>query len=71
MIGTPVTHSPVDPECRKAAANAARLCEQLGHHVEEIELPLDPRVFFAAYGPIMAAGLVERVSSRSANSGAR
>ncbi len=64
MIGTPVTHSPVDPECRKAAANAARLCEQLGHHVEEIELPLDPRVFFAAYGPIMAAGLVERVSSR-------
>ena len=27
---------PIDPECRKAAENAARLCESLGHCVEEV-----------------------------------
>jgi len=26
----------VDPECRKAAENAARLCEELGHRVEDV-----------------------------------
>jgi len=33
--------APFDPECRKAAADAAKLCESLGHRVEEARLPLD------------------------------
>ncbi len=32
---TPVVHAPVHDECRRAAVEAARRCEALGHHVEE------------------------------------
>ena len=64
MVGTPITHSPVDPECSKAANNAATLCEQLGHHVSEIQLPVNPQEFFGATRIIMGAGTVVRVTSR-------
>ena len=33
--------TPLDPECRKAAVDAAKLCETLGHTVEEKKLPID------------------------------
>jgi Asp-tRNA(Asn)/Glu-tRNA(Gln) amidotransferase A subunit family amidase len=33
--------APLDPECAKAAAEAAKLCESLGHRVEEARLPVD------------------------------
>jgi amidase/6-aminohexanoate-cyclic-dimer hydrolase len=33
--------TPLDPECKKAAAEAAKLCESLGHRVEEQKLPID------------------------------
>jgi amidase len=64
LIGTPITHSPIDPECSKAASNAAKLCEDLGHQVSEVQLPVDPREFFAATRIIMGAGTVVRVTSR-------
>ncbi|MCW5968307.1 MAG: amidase [Blastocatellales bacterium] len=35
------TKTRVDPECLKAAKDAARLCERLGHQVEEAALPVD------------------------------
>jgi amidase/6-aminohexanoate-cyclic-dimer hydrolase len=38
------TGTPVDAECRKAATEAAKLCESLGHRVE----PHEPQVNFAA-----------------------
>ena len=64
LIVTPLTHSPVDPECVEATANAARLCEKLGHHVQEITLPVDPRDFFASTRIIMGTGTVMRVRNR-------
>jgi amidase/6-aminohexanoate-cyclic-dimer hydrolase len=33
--------TPLDPECRKAALEAAKLCESLGHMVDETKLPID------------------------------
>ena len=33
--------TPLDPECRKAAVDAAKLCESLGHKVDETKLPID------------------------------
>jgi Asp-tRNA(Asn)/Glu-tRNA(Gln) amidotransferase A subunit family amidase len=64
LITTPLAQSPVDPECARAAANAARLCASLGHHVQEITLPLDPREFYASTRIIMGTGTVMRVSNR-------
>jgi Asp-tRNA(Asn)/Glu-tRNA(Gln) amidotransferase A subunit family amidase len=53
LVTMPITHSPVHPECAGAAAAAARLCESMGHHVEEVTLPIDPREFFASTRVIM------------------
>ena len=33
--------TPLDPECKKAALDAAKLCENLGHSIEETALPID------------------------------
>jgi amidase len=33
--------TPLDPACKKAALEAAKLCESLGHRVEERKLPVD------------------------------
>lgn len=64
LIKTPVTHSPVDPECSLAASNAAKLCADMGHQIEEVQLPIDPREFFGATGIVMGAGTVQRVQNR-------
>lgn len=64
FVNTPLTHSPVDPECSRAAADAATLCEKLGHHVQEIQLPVNPREFFASTRIIMGVGTVVRVTGR-------
>lgn len=64
LVTTPITHSPVDAECSKAAADAAKLCENLGHHVQHVELPIEPREFFASTRIIMGVGTVMRVVGR-------
>jgi amidase/6-aminohexanoate-cyclic-dimer hydrolase len=39
----------VDPECAKAVTEAAKLCESLGHKVEEPKWPMDTRVMREAF----------------------
>ena len=39
-IATPAG-TPLDPECSKAATDAAKLCESLGHRVEEAQPPIE------------------------------
>jgi Asp-tRNA(Asn)/Glu-tRNA(Gln) amidotransferase A subunit family amidase len=41
--------TPLDPECKKAAIEAAKLCESLGHRVEEQKLPIDNAVMREAF----------------------
>ncbi len=64
LVTTPVTQSPVHPECIAAATGAAKLCESLGHAVDIVELPVDPRAFFDATGKVVGIGNVLRVRKR-------
>lgn len=60
----PIAGSPVDPECVEAAKAAAKLCESLGHHVEEAAPQLDAALLgwasFVSIGPAIAADIADR-----------
>jgi len=49
---------PVDPEVRAALEDAASLLEELGHRVEERDLPVDWRRFYRAQGAVSQANAV-------------
>ena len=46
-----------DPECQAETEAAAKLCEELGHHVEEAMPPVSEAVVRANFLPIWASGL--------------
>lgn len=60
----PASGAPIDPECLEAARAAARLCESLGHVVEEAAPKLDAArlgwASFAIMGPSVAADIADR-----------
>lgn len=64
LMTRPIAGSPVDPECVDAAKAAARLCESLGHHVEEAAPQLDAALLgwasFVSIGPAIAADIADR-----------
>lgn len=66
MLNAPVG-SQVDAECIEAARNAARLCESLGHHVEEAAPKLDVAAIGAAsfvlIGASVAADMLDRAKA--------
>ncbi len=55
----------VDPECAAAARDAARLCESLGHEVEEARLEIDRESFARATQVIIASSVLEALIARS------
>jgi amidase len=52
---------PLDPECVAAAESAARLCESLGHHVEEASPPIDQDTLIMPFMALWTAGLAMQV----------
>ena len=66
-----ITDSPsggvVHPDCLEAVADAARLCEQLGHGIDPARLPeLDFEAFGHAMRLVVAAGTAQEVQAGSA-----
>ena len=54
---------PVDPEHLRALRDSAAVLTELGHHVEEVDVPLPPRatmaIFIGVFGPGLAANMRE------------
>lgn len=57
LVVEPTNGAPLDPACRKAVLDAAKLCESLGHQVEEAKLPLDDAVLRAAFLSVIHVSL--------------
>jgi amidase/6-aminohexanoate-cyclic-dimer hydrolase len=62
----PWNGQPVDPECVDAARAAARLCEGLGHHVEEAAPEIDARSLGEATLVIIGANVLAALEARAA-----
>ena len=61
--------APTSPECRDAALAAGRLCEQLGHRVEEAKPRIDPDVLGRNARVVVAANIWLTIRQRSAELG--
>ncbi|MFY9571510.1 MAG: amidase family protein, partial [Blastocatellia bacterium] len=55
-VATPAG-TPLDPECRKAALEAAKLCESLGHKIEEAQPPIEDRWMRNAFLTVLRVSL--------------
>jgi Asp-tRNA(Asn)/Glu-tRNA(Gln) amidotransferase A subunit family amidase len=56
----------LDPECKKAALDAAKLCEGLGHKVEEATLPVDRALLREAFVTVVQVSLARVLDDASA-----
>jgi amidase len=62
----PWNGQPVDPECAEAAIAAGRLCDRLGHHVEEATPDVDARALGDATLIIVSANIRATLEARAA-----
>jgi amidase len=66
LTTTPWIDGPVDPECAEAARAAAKLCESLGHHIEEARPQIDEAAWLRSTLVIVAASLTFTLETRAA-----
>jgi amidase/6-aminohexanoate-cyclic-dimer hydrolase len=69
LIADSPTGSPVDPECGKAATEAAKLCEDLGHKVEDAKWPLESEIMRAAFLAIVNVSVARALDDAAAKLG--
>ncbi|MCR5875329.1 amidase [Phenylobacterium sp. J426] len=55
----------LDPECAAAVLDAARLCAELGHEVEEVKVPGDLAAMQAAAGLVIAASVAATLDAEA------
>lgn len=65
LMVSPPAGSPVDPECVAATRAAAKLCESLGHSVEEVAPKLDVGALGQAAFVMMGASVANDLDARS------
>lgn len=70
---TDIPHLPsrVHPDCRAAVRDAARLCESLGHHVEEAAPPVEPDSFAHAFFTVICASVAAGIELAARELGRR
>jgi amidase len=59
----------LDPECAAAVREAARLCEELGHDVEEATIPGDVAAMQAAAGTVISASIAANLEAEAERRG--
>ena len=65
LILDPPLRTPLDPECRMAAVEAAKRCESLGHRVEEAKPPLDYPGVAAAFLAVQRVSFARGIEDRA------
>lgn len=65
----PFGDTAVHPDCVAAVADVAKLCADLGHHVEEVTLPVDGQQLTEAFIVMWAAGCAWGVQTIAQQSG--
>jgi Asp-tRNA(Asn)/Glu-tRNA(Gln) amidotransferase A subunit family amidase len=65
----PLSGSPIDAECIAAARSTARLCESLGHSVDEAAPALDAQAQSAALLTVVATSVAQALHARGAERG--
>ncbi|WP_372786884.1 amidase [Phenylobacterium sp.] len=59
----------LDPECEAAVRETARLCEELGHAVEEAAIPGDTAAMQAAAGAVISASIAANLDAEAERRG--
>jgi len=59
----------LDPECAQAVRDTAKLCEELGHRVDEVQIPGDASAMQAAAGVVIAASIAANLDAEAERRG--
>lgn len=64
LVRESLTGTPLDPAIAKVLDETIKLLLGLGHEVDELRLPVDPRQLFGAHGTVVGSGLLAQVHDR-------